>query len=108
MGNHLAGAILAAGKGERLRKTISGLPKPLVELDGRTLLARQARAIIDAGADPVVAVVNSETASLIRARRVALPAELELRVRDTANSMETLFTIGEKLPRGRFLLATVD
>lgn len=104
----VAGAILAAGSGERLRKAVAGLPKPLVELGGDTLLGRQARAMIDAGVHPLMAVINSETAELIEARGVELPSELELRVRDTANSMETLFAVGEILHAGRCLLATVD
>jgi choline kinase len=108
MGQNLAGAILAAGTGERLRAAVAGTPKPLVELGGETLLALQARAILDAGASSVVAVVNSETAGLIAQRKFELPPQLELAVRDTANSMETLFAIGERLRAGRFLLATVD
>ena len=108
MTDHPAGAILAAGTGERLRAAARGLPKPLVEIAGRTLLARQTEAILDAGANTVLAVINSETARLIDERGVKLPQELELVVRDTANSMETLFAIGERLRPGRFLLATVD
>ncbi len=108
MADDVAGAILAAGTGERLRAAAAGLPKPLVVIGGQTLLARQARAIIDVGVRPVLAIVSSETAAVIKARGIKLPAELELCVRDTPNSMETLFAIGEKLPPGRFLLATVD
>jgi len=108
MGENQNAAILAAGTGERLRAAAHGLPKPLVEVAGRTLLARQAEALLDAGADSVLAVVNSETAGLIRERAVKLPPELELMVRDTPNSMETLFAIGERLRAGHFLLATVD
>jgi choline kinase len=104
----LQGAILAAGQGQRLRKVIADLPKPLVELNGETLLARQARAMVEAGVRSVVAVVNSETAGLIKSRRPTLPVELRLCVRDTPNSMESLFTLGEHLSPGRFLLATVD
>ncbi len=108
MGENISGAILAAGTGERLRAAAHGLPKPLAEIAGRTLLGRQAEAILDAGAGRVLAIVNSETARLIRERRVKLPDELELVVRDTPNSMETLFAIGERLRAGYFLLATVD
>jgi len=104
----LIGAILAAGKGERLRESAGGLPKPLIELDGHPLLVRQALAMAAAGASPVLAVVNSETARLIEARKVKLPEELKLFVRDTANSMETLFVLGENLPKGHFIMATVD
>jgi hypothetical protein len=41
-------------------------------------------------------------------RAVALPKELELCVRDTPNSMESLFTLGERLPDGHVLAVTVD
>jgi NDP-sugar pyrophosphorylase family protein len=84
------------------------LPKPLVEVGGQTLLARQAAAMSEAGADPVLAFVNSETARLIEQRRVELPSALKLNVRDTRNSIETLCAIGEQLFTVRFVLATVD
>jgi NDP-sugar pyrophosphorylase family protein len=105
----LRGAIIAAGRGERLRGAVDDLPKPLVELGGETMLVRQARTLHHAGARTVVALVNSETAALITARAVRLPPWMELQVRDTPSSMESLFTLGEYLRGARyFLLATVD
>ena len=105
----LRGAIIAAGRGERLRNAVHDLPKPLVELGGETMLVRQARMLRAAGAETVVALVNSETAALLAARAVAIPPWMTLAARDTASSMESLFTLGEHL-RGasHFLLATVD
>jgi choline kinase len=102
------GAILAAGRGERLRAQGVDLPKPLVTLAGETLLARQARILREAGAERVAAVVNSETAALIHRDAIKLPHWLSLGVRDTANSMETLFELGELLAGRWFLAATVD
>jgi choline kinase len=102
------GAILAAGRGERLRAQGPDLPKPLVKLDGETLLARQARVLLEAGVDRVVAVVNSETAALLERDAAALPKRLTIVVRDTPNSMETLFQLGEHLSTRWFLAATVD
>jgi NDP-sugar pyrophosphorylase family protein len=105
----LHGAIIAAGRGERLRGAVDGLPKPLVELGGEAMLVRQARMLHDAGAETVVALVNSETAALLTARAVRIPQWMELHARDTASSMESLFTLGEHLGGARhFLLATVD
>jgi NDP-sugar pyrophosphorylase family protein len=104
----IEGAILAAGRGERLRAHGSDLPKPLVVLNGETLLARQTRLMVEAGANRVVAVVNSETAGLIARDSLGLPPKLEVVVRDTPNSMETLFELGNHLKRERFLAATVD
>ncbi len=92
----------------RLRAQGVDLPKPLVTLGGETLLARQARTLREAGADRIIAVVNSETAALIERDGIKLPQGLSLGVRDTPNSMETLFELGEHLATRWFLAATVD
>jgi choline kinase len=101
------GAIIAAGRGERLRAS-SGveLPKPLVQVGGISLLARQAGAMVSSGAREVLAVVSSETAAL--ARGISFPRQLRMMVRDTESSLESLLVLGESLPAGHFLLATVD
>jgi len=105
----LQGAIIAAGRGERLRKsTRDERPKPLVELGGETMLARQARALTEAGASSVVAVINSETARIAEEMKLATPRGVTLVVRDTDNSMETMLALGEFLEPGWFLAATVD
>jgi NDP-sugar pyrophosphorylase family protein len=108
MASRLSGAILAAGHGARLRDAVDGLPKPLVKLGAETLLARQANAMVAMGARPVLGIINSETAQLIDARALSMPKELELCVRDTPNSMESLFALGERLPDGQVLAVTVD
>ncbi len=108
MVSELQGAIIAAGRGERLRAEGEDIPKPLVRIGGETLLARQARAMTRVGAREVLAIVNSETAEVIARDRIELPANLRLMVRDTGNSMESLLALGEQLAPGNFLLATVD
>ena len=104
----LSGAIIAAGRGERLRAASGGVPKPLVEVGGEALLVRQSRALAALGARPVHAIINSETAQMIRDRGLMMPPDLKLCVRDTANSMESLLALGERLAPGRFLMTTVD
>jgi choline kinase len=74
--DELSGAIIAAGRGERLRDAVHGVPKPLVEIDGETLLVRQARSLVSVGASPVHVVVNTETAGMLHDRRVASDREL--------------------------------
>jgi choline kinase len=105
----LQGAIIAAGRGERLRaSTRDDIPKPLVLLSGEAMLVRQARAMLAAGASSVVAVINSETARIAEEMSLELPASMRLVVRDTANSMETMLALGEILAPGWFIASTVD
>jgi len=106
--SELQGAIIAAGSGERLRRNGEDIPKPLVRIDGETLLIRQARMMTLVGAREVVAIVNSETSSIIKRDSIELPSNLRLMVRDTPNSMESLLALGEVLEPGHFFLATVD
>lgn len=51
----IAGIILAAGEGRRM-----GCPKALLRTGGETFLARTARLLSAAGADPVIAVLGHE------------------------------------------------
>lgn len=51
---HVAGVLLAAGEGQRL-----GQPKALVRVNGRTLVERGGRILLEAGCDPVVIVLGA-------------------------------------------------
>jgi choline kinase len=108
MASPLSGAILAAGCGHRLRRASGGLPKPLVDLGGQPLLLRQINVLIEAGTKPIHVIINSETNRLMLERKVCLPRCVELLIADTANSMESLFSLGEHIAAGFFLLMTVD
>jgi MurNAc alpha-1-phosphate uridylyltransferase len=59
--------ILAAGRGERLRPLTDSVPKPLLEIAGRTLLGRHLERLADAGFSHVVINV-SHLAGKIMAR----------------------------------------
>jgi NDP-sugar pyrophosphorylase family protein len=102
------GVILAAGRGERLRSPDQNLPKPLVRLDGHPLLVRQAELMLQVGAASITSIVNSETALILEQESIELPAGLRLVVRDTPNSMESMFAVEKYVPPGWFLMTTVD
>lgn len=108
MVGRLSGAILAAGHGQRLRRASGGLPKPLVDLGGQPLLLRQIDLLIRTGLNPIHVIVNSETYRLMRERQLRAPDSVELLRQDTANSMESLLSLGERIAPGFFLLMTVD
>jgi len=104
----VSGAIIAAGRGERLRPAVGELPKPLVEIGGQTLLERQIGLMLNAGLSPVHVIVNSETARLAAARGLKFHEDVVLSVADTPNSMESLLRLGEQIRSEGFILATVD
>jgi NDP-sugar pyrophosphorylase family protein len=108
MAEKLKGAILAAGLGERLRSSVGGLPKPLVEINGEPMLFRQIRAINEVGASRVHVIINSKTDRLMREQRLEPSSPVDWLVRDTENSMESLLQLGECIGLGHVLLATVD
>ena len=52
--------ILAAGQGTRIRPLSAGVPKPMLPVADRPLVAHTVDAAIDAGADEIVLVVGYE------------------------------------------------
>jgi len=108
MAGRLSGAILAAGRGQRLRPASGAVPKPLIDLGGRPLLFRQIDLLIKTGVSPIHVIVNSETHQMMHQSGLRPPDNVELTVGDTANSMESLLRLGEQIAPGFFLLMTVD
>src|SRR5215468_10898821 len=97
MAGRLSGAILAAGRGQRLRPASGAVPKPLIDLGGQPLLLRQIDLLIKAGLSPIHVIVNSETRRMMHQRGLQPPNGVELLVGDTANSMESLLRLGEHI-----------
>ncbi len=105
--------ILAAGFGERLRAGGLDVPKPLVQVAGRPLLAHALHAVTAAGADEAIVAVNARDAEDVEAMLAASPAEIPVRLlrRTTASSLETFSLLAPELAAdgARFaLVAMVD
>lgn len=101
--------IIAAGHGERFQRAGVTTPKPLLLVAGRTLLERAVDNAVTAGASRVAMIVNAErpeVAAYVRSHRWALP--IDLVVRTTPSSMESLFALQPGLGSSPFLLLTVD
>ncbi len=126
----IAAVILAAGAGRRMDG-----PKALLSFEGETLLRRAARAALDAGCRPVVAVIgawdpglgdlavqtvlNSEApegmASSIRAGIAALPPEADAALLLTVDQpavdralLEALLALAQESPRRPVACAYAD
>ena len=103
--------IIAAGKGERLAQGGIATPKPLVVVDGTPLIARIINAAARLGATSIACIVNNETPETAHyLRSTTWPLPLDLVVRTTPSSMESLFCLAPLLSVNTepFLLFTVD
>jgi NDP-sugar pyrophosphorylase family protein len=101
--------IIAAGTGERLIRGGITTPKPLVGVEGKPLIAR----IIEAGASLeitsiacIVNDLNPAVADFLRSNHWPVP--MEIVIKTTPNSMESLFCLAPHLSREPFILFTVD
>ncbi len=101
--------IIAAGLGERLAQGGVVTPKPLIPLRGRPMVAR----IIEVGAqlnvNSIACIVNDRDPSVAAFLRSGhWPVPVEIVVKTTPNSMESLFCLAPFLSDEPFFLFTVD
>jgi NDP-sugar pyrophosphorylase family protein len=105
----LKAGIIAAGLGERMAREGISTPKPLVQVGGQTLISRVIRAAAAVGATSVVCIVNDLNPAVVPyLRSIPWPVSLELVVKNTPSSMESLFSLAPFLQKEPFLLLTVD
>ena len=103
-------AIIAAGRGSRLREEGINTPKPLVELNGEKLIDRLIRIFICNGATEIIVICNELYPEvdhhLTSLEKQGLPVRHI--VKDTASSMHSLHEIAQQLQGDKFILTTVD
>lgn len=101
--------IIAAGTGERLAQGGISIPKPLVPIAGEPMIARVVRAAAELKVTGVACVVNDLNPEVARyLQSGSWPVPVELVVKTTPNSMESLFSLAPLLDREPFILFTVD
>lgn len=108
----LRAGILAAGRGERLRKGTSDL-KPLVKVAGETLIERVLTSMAEADATEVIVIINEDSRTIRdHVAKRKWPFELRWIVETTRSSMHSFLRLIEVLAAdgnaGPFLLSTVD
>lgn len=108
----LRAGILAAGRGERLRRDGADL-KPLVKVAGEALIEHVLKSMAEAGASEVVVIIN-EDSHVVRDHVTSREWPFSLRwiVETTPTSMHSFLRLVEALSAdgnaGPFLLSTVD
>ena len=103
-------AILAAGEGSRLAQEGCEVPKPLVHIQGETLIGRLIRVFVANGATRIVVITNARYAAVEEyLRNLVLPIPLDIVVQLTPSSMHSLYALRDYLSvEERFCLTTVD
>ncbi|MBF0524167.1 MAG: NDP-sugar synthase [Deltaproteobacteria bacterium] len=101
--------IIAAGLGERLARGGISVPKPMARLGGEPLIARIIRAAASVNVGSIACIVNDLNPAVAEYLRAgSWPVPVNLLVKTTPSSMESLFSLAPLLGDEPFLLFTVD
>ncbi len=102
-------AIIAAGEGQRLKEEGLACPKPLVKINGVTLIDRLLGLCIANGATSISCIVNQDSADLIQhMENLELPVRLNLYIKSTPSSLHSLYELRTYLWGVPFVLMTTD
>jgi NDP-sugar pyrophosphorylase family protein len=109
MSARLAGGIIAAGEGSRLRQSGFAMPKPMVPIAGVPLIESVIRNFRAARIGPLAIIVNDQERPCVDWVRHRFPdLEVEFIVKTTASSLESFGEVIRCHPGGRMLVSTVD
>jgi NDP-sugar pyrophosphorylase family protein len=105
----LHAGILAAGEGSRLQRDGFAAHKPLVKVAGVPLVERVARCLFAAGAESLTVIFNEEESDCAEhLSRVFPDARLDVFLKTTRSSLESLHEVLARMPGGPALVSTVD
>jgi NDP-sugar pyrophosphorylase family protein len=109
MSARLAGGIIAAGEGSRLRQSGYAMPKPLVPIAGVPLIESVIRNFRAARIGPLVIIVNEQELPCVDWVRNRFPdLDVDFIVKTTASSLESFGEVIRRHPGDRMLVSTVD
>jgi len=101
--------IIAAGKGERLVQGGISIPKPLLPILGEPMIGRAIRAAATLDVTSVACIVNELNPEVVDyLKQETWPIPLDIVVKTTPSSMESLFCLAPLLKEEPFVLLTVD
>jgi NDP-sugar pyrophosphorylase family protein len=102
-------AIIAAGEGSRLVQEGVAFPKPLVELNGISLIERLVDIFCRNNAESLSIIVNEEMTEVHKhLETIRSHVALNLVIKSTLSSMHSFFELSRFLHTGKFCLTTVD
>ena len=102
-------AVIAAGEGSRLIEEGIIEPKPLVRINGETMIDRLLRIFLENNAESISIIVNNEMTVVqkyVQELKLAVPVDIV--VKSTPSSMHSFYELTPYLKGGKFVLTTVD
>lgn len=102
-------AVIAAGEGSRLVEEGIIEPKPLVKINGETMIDRLLRIFLENKAESISIIVNNEMTVVqkyVQGLKLAVPVNIV--VKSTPSSMHSFYELTPYLKGGKFVLTTVD
>ena len=102
-------AVIAAGEGSRLVEEGIIEPKPLVRINGETMIDRLLRIFLENNAESISIIVNNEMTVVqkyVQGLKLAVPVNIV--VKSTPRSMHSFYELTPYLKGGKFVLTTVD
>ncbi len=101
--------IIAAGEGSRLVSEGVLTPKPLVRLNGETLLDRLIRIFIDNHAESISIIINEEMIAVQEhLNSLSLPVPLHITIKSTPSSLHSFYELMPYIGDKKFCVTTVD
>lgn len=102
-------AIIAAGEGSRLAQEGVKWPKPLVRLNGITLIDRLIDVFLKNNATSISIIVNEEMTEVQEyIKQLQLPVPFYLLVKSTPSSMHSFYELSHYLDGDKICLTTID
>jgi NDP-sugar pyrophosphorylase family protein len=101
-------AILAAGKGTRLRKVIGEEPKALLRIRGVPLIERLIRILVKNDIRDLTVIIREDATTLKRYLEKITDAQITIVQKNTESAMFSFFALEPYLRCESFLLFTVD
>ncbi len=102
-------AIIAAGKGSRLVDEGVDTPKPLVPLNGETMIERLIRIFLTNRAESISIIVNKEMQTVYEyLQKLKFHIPLHIIQKSTPSSMHSFYELSHTLGNSKFCLTTID
>ncbi|MDH6356504.1 NDP-sugar synthase [Parabacteroides sp. PF5-9] len=102
-------AIIAAGEGSRLIQEGVKWPKPLVRLDGITLIDRLIHVFLQHNPTSINIIINEEMREVREhLEKADIPVPFHLVVKSTPSSMHSFYELSKVIKSNKFCLTTVD